>query len=180
LHCDMSIEITEERTKRWPENYQVQYVFLIVVLLSLRQLYPKNENFDSNLPLSLEPRIVTCNLPVHSIQSALQILLQPCSAMPVCLLRSWILCSPATTALRNRNSRPLVLSLLAWLDSHVLSEPMDLVQDHFPHLSNIFYNLKIKVEGCGATRLVRGIMPDVQVRMLESSLNGDSGRWIEC
>lgn len=52
-------------------------------------------------------------------------------------------------------------SLLARLNSDVLSESMYLIQDHLAHLSYILDNLEIEIEGGWAPRFVRGIMPDL-------------------
>jgi len=56
----------------------------------------------------------------------------------------------------------------------VLSEASDLVQDHLAHLTDIFYDFEVEVEGCRAARLIGGIMPDVEVWVLESLLDRDS------
>lgn len=111
---------------------------------------------------------------MHSIQSALEVLFQARGALAVRLLWSRVLRAPGATTLRNWDCRPLGCGLLAWLDSHVLSESLNLLQDHLAHLANIFNDLEVEVEGGGAARLVGGVVPDVQVRVFEGSLDGDS------
>jgi len=112
---------------------------------------------------------------MHSIQSSLQILLQTLRGLSICLLRSWVLSTPAPTTLRNRNRRTLILTCLTRLNSHVLSETGNFFQNHLAHLAYIFHDLEIEVEGCGAARLVGGIVPDVEVRVFECFFDGDSG-----
>lgn len=60
-----------------------------------------------------------------------------------------------------------------------LSESHHLVQDHAAHLADILNHLKVEVEGGGAVRLIRGVMPDVEVRVLESLLHADTGRGVK-
>lgn len=61
----------------------------------------------------------------------------------------------------------------------MLSEPVDLVQDHLAHLAHVLYDLEVEVESCGAAGLVRGVVPDVEVRVFEGGLNGDPGGRVE-
>ena len=72
------------------------------------------------------------------------------------------------------------MTLLARLDSHMLSEPGNFIQDHLAHLADVFYNLEVEVEGCRAPRLVGGIVPDLEVWVLKSFFDGDSRGRIEC
>lgn len=60
------------------------------------------------------------------------------------------------------------------------AEADDLIEDHLAHVGDFVDNLEVEVEGCGAVRLVGGVMPDVQVGVLESLLDGDTRRRIEC
>lgn len=117
----------------------------------------------------------TRNLLTHGVQSSLQILLQTLGVLSICLLRSWVLGSPATTSLRDRNSGALVETLLTRLNSHMLSESGNLIQNHLAHLADIFHDLEIEVEGCWAARLIRGVVPDLEVRVLKRLFDGDSG-----
>lgn len=63
--------------------------------------------------------------------------------------------------------------------SYSLTEHSNLVQDHLAHLWNVFHDLKVKVECCRTVWLVGCIMPDGEVRMLESLLDRDSFARIE-
>ena len=112
---------------------------------------------------------------MHNIQTALQILFKTSNTMSIRLLWSWILRAPAPTTLRDRDCRTLRLTLLPRLDAHMLSKSRHLLQNHLAHLAYIFHDLEIEVEGCGAARLVGGIVPDVEVRVLEGFFDGDSG-----
>lgn len=91
---------------------------------------------------------------MHSIQSSLQILLQACGALSVGFLRSWVLSAPCPAALGNRHSWSLVGTYLAGLDSHVLAESGDFIQDHLAHLADVFDDFEVEVEGCGTSGLV--------------------------
>jgi hypothetical protein len=61
----------------------------------------------------------------------------------------------------------------------MLSEPGNFIKNHLAHLADIFHNLEVEVEGCRAARLVRGIMPNLEVWVLKSFFNRDSRGWIE-
>lgn len=124
----------------------------------------------------------TLTLLVHSIQTALQILLQTSSMLSISLLRSWVLSAPRSTALRHGNLRSdtITVLVLSGLDPDLLSEHSHFVQNHFPHLADILYNFEIEVEGSWAARLVRGIVPDMEVGVFQSDFDGDSGGGIEC
>ena len=100
---------------------------------------------------------------MHGIQATLQLLLQPSSALSISFLRSGILSAPAPTALRDGHSRTISLRGLARLDAHVLSEPVDLLQNHLAHLADVLDDLEVEVECRRAARLVRRVVPDVQV-----------------
>lgn len=63
--------------------------------------------------------------------------------------------------------------------SDELSEAVDLVEDNVAHLGDVVDDLEVEVECGWAVGLVRGIVPDVQVWVLESLLHTDAGRWIE-
>lgn len=60
-----------------------------------------------------------------------------------------------------------------------LPEPIDLVENHLAHLAHIVDNLKVEVEGSRAVGLVAGIVPDGEVRVLESLINADTAARIE-
>lgn len=55
------------------------------------------------------------------------------------------------------------------------AEANNLVKDHLAHILDIIDDLEVEVECCGACGLVGGVMPDVQVWVLESFLDGDTG-----
>lgn len=59
------------------------------------------------------------------------------------------------------------------------TEADDLVEDHVAHLRDVVDNLEVEVKGGRAARLVRGIVPDVQVRVLECLLNRDTRGGVE-
>ena len=61
----------------------------------------------------------------------------------------------------------------------MLPEPLDFVQDHLAHLADLLDDLEVKVEGGGAAGFVGGVVPDVQVWMLEGGLDGNPGRGVE-
>lgn len=54
-----------------------------------------------------------------------------------------------------------------------------LVVDHVAHLLHVLDHLKVEVEGRRAGGLIRGVVPDVQVRMLKGLLNRDTRRRVE-
>ena len=73
----------------------------------------------------------------------------------------------------------LLLLLLRRPTTNLLPEPLDLGQDHLLHLGDLFHDLEVEVERLGTGRLVRGVVPDVQVSVLESLLDRDPGRRVE-
>jgi len=101
------------------------------------------------------------------------------------LLRSRILCPPLAAATRHWHvSRASWLASTAMLgrsgdSAHELAEAKDLLEDHFTHLTNIIYHLEIEVERRGAIRLVTGIVPDVEIWVLEGLLNADTRARVE-
>jgi hypothetical protein len=121
----------------------------------------------------------TRNLLTHGIQSSLQIPLQALRALSICLLRSWVLSTPAPTSLRDRNGWALVLALLAGLDSHMLSESGNFLQNHLSHLAHVLHDLEVEVEGGRATRLVRGVVPDLEIWVFQSLLDRDTRGWVK-
>ena len=68
---------------------------------------------------------------------------------------------------------------LGLLDPNLLSEPLNLGQDHLAHLGHIFYNFEGKVESVAAGGLIRGIVPDLQILVSEGLLDGDTRRGVE-
>lgn len=115
----------------------------------------------------------TNNLSAHSIQTTLQILLETCSILTI-FLRTRIFVAPSASSLWDWYSGTLAGSLLTGLDTDMLSEASDLIQDHLAHLANILYDFEVEVEGCWAAGLVGGIVPDVEIWVLESFLDGDT------
>ena len=117
------------------------------------------------------------------IEPALQLLLQPHIHTLARLLRPRVLIRPRIVIVRDRDARLLALLRLADLGvrrlAHVLPEALDLVQDHLAHLGHVLDDLESEVEGGGAGRLVRGIVPDVQVFVLERLFDRDAARGVE-
>ena len=60
------------------------------------------------------------------------------------------------------------------------AEADDLVENHLAHVGDFVDDLEVEVEGRGTVWLVRGVVPDVQVGVLESLLDRDTRRRIEC
>lgn len=60
-----------------------------------------------------------------------------------------------------------------------LAEAEDLVQDHLAHLADVLDHLEVEIEGGGAVRLVRGVVPDLEVGVLEGLLDRDARRGVE-
>ncbi len=131
-------------------------------------------------PNSLQPS------PPHPmrIQPPMQLPLQIGPMRPRHLLRPRILITPRIEPLRNRH----LLHLLALhrlriphllRRAHRMPKPLHLVQNHEPHLGDLFHDLEAEVEGGGARQLVRGVVPDAQVAVLEGLLDVDAGRGVE-
>ena len=109
---------------------------------------------------------------MHSIQTALQILLQTTrSTMAIRLLRSRVFRTPASPTLWNGYSWSLIRALLTRLNTHMLSKSMHLIQNHLAHLAYVLHDLEVEIEGCRAARLVRSVVPDVEVGVLEGGLD---------
>jgi hypothetical protein len=117
---------------------------------------------------------------VHGIQAALEVLLQARGGLAVGLLGAGVLGAPGAAGLGDGDGGALGGGLLTGLDADVLAEAVDLVEDHLAHLADVLDDLEVEVEGGGAAGLVRGVVPDVQVRVLERRLHGDPGRRVEC
>lgn len=58
-------------------------------------------------------------------------------------------------------------------------ESDNLVQDHFPHLLDVFNDLECEVKGLWASWLVGGVMPDVEIAMLKGLFYRDARGWVE-
>lgn len=54
-----------------------------------------------------------------------------------------------------------------------------LIKDHTPHLVNIIHELELEVKGGGTGGLVGGVVPDLQVGVLEGVFARDSGGGVE-
>ena len=67
-----------------------------------------------------------------------------------------------------------------WLLPHMCPEALYLLKNHLPHLRHILNNFKSEIKGSRAIWLIRSIMPDVEVTMLESFFNRDTRARIEC
>ena len=61
----------------------------------------------------------------------------------------------------------------------MLPKPVDLVQDHLAHVTHVLDDLEVEVEGRRAAGLVGGVVPDVEVGVLEGCLDGNSTRGVE-
>ena len=118
------------------------------------------------------------------VQSACQFGLQT-TGLALILLWPWVLAGPLLLSARQRHlaSASLLsgtrLAGARGCRSDVLSEAVDLVQNHLAHIANVVDNLKVKVEGGGTVGLVRLVVPNLEVRVLESFLNRDAGRGVE-
>lgn len=102
------------------------------------------------------------------------------------LVRPRVICLPLAAALvrhGNLASAWLTQALGATLSSRdlpdELAEPVDLVEDHFAHLSHVLDHLEVEVESGGALGLVRGIVPDLKVGVFEGLLYADAGCGVE-
>lgn len=67
-----------------------------------------------------------------------------------------------------------------YLLSYVSAETDDFVKDHLPHFLDIFNDFKVEVESGWARRLVRCIVPNMEVWVLEGVLDGNTRRRVEC
>lgn len=80
---------------------------------------------------------------------------------------------------RDRHVLRRLLGLLG-LDGSLLllandgTECDNFVQNHLSHLADVFNHLEVEVKGSRARGLVRGIVPDVQVAMLQGFFDGDT------
>ena len=101
------------------------------------------------------------------------------------LLRSRVLGLPRTLLVIRDGDVSLLsdLLLLGGVGLRLLAdgsaEADDLVEDHLAHLRHFVDDLKVEVESGGAVWLIRGIVPDVQVGVLEGLLDRDTRRRIE-
>lgn len=123
-------------------------------------------------------------LPPRSIQTASQVLLQA-TLLPDVLLGPRVLGGPLATALRHRHLRRRPRYALGTLSSGAgdgpdgLPESQDLIQNVSPHLADIVDDFELKVECRRADRLVGGIVPDLQVGVLEGLFDTDPGGRVE-
>ena len=119
----------------------------------------------------------------HAVSAHSQVTFESTSTTSVRLLRPWIFLLRAVIVLRYRHLWSLAhirrRRQATRLYSHLLSEAVYLVQDHSLHFLDILHNLKVEVERRWADRLIRSIMPDRQVAVLESLLDTDTAAWIE-
>lgn len=121
---------------------------------------------------------------MHRVQPSSQVLLQPLVSH-VCLMRPWHVISS------------LLCPLLLWYTNTVLPAQTDidcewnrlppdavsksdnLVQDHLSHVRHTLNHLKAEVERRGALRLVRSVVPDMKVPVLQCLLNRYPRRRVE-
>lgn len=59
------------------------------------------------------------------------------------------------------------------------TEAHDFLVDHTTHLLYVVHHFEVEIEGCGARRLVRCVVPDVQVWVLQGLFNRDTRRGVE-
>lgn len=59
------------------------------------------------------------------------------------------------------------------------AEADDFVVDHPAHFLDVVDDFEVEVEGCGASGLVGGVVPDVQVGVFEGFLDGNAGGRVE-
>ncbi len=74
---------------------------------------------------------------------------------------------------------PHRLAELAGLLTHELAEAADLLEDHLLHLGDVLDDLEVEVEGGRAVGLVAGVVPDLQIAVLERLLDRDARRRVE-
>ena len=60
------------------------------------------------------------------------------------------------------------------------TEAHNFLVDHTTHLLYVIHHLEVEIEGCGACRLVRCVVPDVQVWVLQGLFNRNTRRGVEC
>lgn len=60
-----------------------------------------------------------------------------------------------------------------------LAEAEDLVEDHLAHVADVVDDLEAEVECGGAVGLVAGVVPDLQVRVLEGLVDADAAGGVE-
>lgn len=65
------------------------------------------------------------------------------------------------------------------LHAHLGAEHSDLIKDQLAQLADVLHDLEVEVEGRRAPGLVGRVVPDVQVRVLEGRLDGDTRRGVE-
>ena len=90
--------------------------------------------------------------------------------------------TPLVRVIRNRYVRLLRLRHLLplrLLHSNLLTEVVHLCKDHLTHLRDIIDNLEVKVECSRTGRLVRSIVPNVQITMFKRFFDGDARGRIE-
>ena len=63
--------------------------------------------------------------------------------------------------------------------AHQLPEAVHFREDHLAHLGDVFDDFEGEVKCRGAWGLVRGVVPDVEIAMLERFFDGDPGGGIE-
>lgn len=124
---------------------------------------------------------ITCLSHVHS---PLQRFFQVVALMALDFLRPRVLVAPLVCVVRDGHvlgrlsgaTGGLGLGLLA----DMLAEAEDLIEDHFAHLLHVFDDFEVEVESRRAGGLVGGVVPDVQIAMLEGFLDGDARGRVEC
>lgn len=120
------------------------------------------------------------------IQTTGQLLLQTRRVRHV-LLRTRVLGGPLSTARGHGHLARLLLGGLgggmactARDGAHELAEAVDLVQNHLAHILDLFDDFKVEIEGGGAVGLVGGVVPDLEVVVLQGLLNRNTAAGVEC
>lgn len=145
----------------------------VLSLLNPRLLHP-----STNLP---HPSTNLPNPPIQPLQIPLQIVPLPLPLLAHRLLRSRVLVARAVVPLGDGDLLPLALQALpaGGLHAHHLAEAVDLVEDHALHVRDLVHDLELEVEGGRAAGLVRGVVPDLQVGVLERLLDADARAGVE-
>ena len=81
---------------------------------------------------------------------------------------------------RGHVKRMLTCNSLMRLLPDMCTEALHLLENHLSHLRDILNDFKSEIKGSWAIWLIRSIMPDVEVTMLESFFNRDTRARIEC
>lgn len=102
------------------------------------------------------------------------------------LLRPRVLSRPLNIILRHGHLSRVLLTTLATLATRAghrpdnLAEVVNFLEDSPAHVADVVHDLKVEVECCRAVGLVGGVVPDLQVWVLERLLHTDAAGGIKC